>query len=198
MKLIRPSVVLTLTFVLLTGLAFPLVITLVAQTAFPHQADGSLVKVDGKLVGSELIGQPFAGAKYFHPRPSAAGSGYDAANSSGTNLGPTNPKLIEGAEGFDGVKQLAAKYRETNGVPTGVEIPVDAVTRSGSGLDPHISPRNAALQTPRVARARGIDEAEVAKLVAEATEESWLGIFGDRRVNVLKLNLSLDKGEVGR
>lgn len=192
MKILRPAIVLTLFFIVLTGLIFPFAITGIAQAAFPHQANGSMVTVNGKVVGSSLIGQGFSSPKYFHPRPSAAGSGYDANNSSGTNLGPTNPKLLEGAEGFDGVKQIAAAYRTENGLAADAVVPVDAVTRSASGLDPHISPANAALQAARVARERGITEEAVKDLIAKHTEGPWLGIYGDPRVNVLQLNLALD------
>ncbi len=191
MKLIRPAIALTLVFVVLTGLLFPAAIWGVSQAAFPHQANGSMVVKDGKVVGSELIGQTFAGPTFFHPRPSAAGSGYDASNSSGTNLGPTNPKLLEGADGFDGVKQLAMAYRRDNGLAEDVKIPADAVTRSASGLDPHISPRNARLQAIRVAKARGVSLDSIQKLVSECTEVPLLGVFGESRVHVLRLNLKL-------
>lgn len=192
MKYLRPALVLTLFFVLFTGLVFPLVITGVAQAAMPHQANGSMVKVNGQVVGSDLIGQNFTAPKYFHPRPSAAGNGYDANNSGGTNLGPTNPKLLEGADGFDGIKQLAVAYRAENGLATNMVLPADAVTRSASGLDPHISPENARLQVDRVARARGLDPQLVSALVAKHTETPFLGIFGDSRVNVLAVNRDLD------
>lgn len=191
MKLIRPAIALTLVFVVLTGLLFPAAIWGVSQAAFPHQANGSMVVKDGKVVGSELIGQTFAGPTFFHPRPSAAGSGYDASNSSGTNLGPTNPKLLQGADGFDGVKQLAMAYRRDNGLAEDVKIPADAVTRSASGLDPHISPRNAGLQAIRVAKARGVSLDSIQKLVSECTEVPLLGVFGESRVHVLRLNLKL-------
>ncbi len=193
MKLIRPAIALTLVFVVLTGLLFPAAIWGVSQAAFPHQANGSMVVKDGKVVGSELIGQTFAGPTFFHPRPSAAGSGYDASNSSGTNLGPTNPKLLEGADGFDGVKQLAMAYRRDNGLAEDVKIPADAVTRSASGLDPHISPRNAGLQAIRVAKARGVSLDSIQKLVSECTEAPLLGVFGESRVHVLRLNLKLSE-----
>lgn len=193
MKLIRPAIALTLVFVILTGLLFPAAIWGVSQAAFPHQANGSMVVKDGKVVGSELIGQTFAGPTYFHSRPSAAGAGYDAANSSGSNLGPTNPKLLEGADGFDGVKQLAMAYRRDNGVAKDVMIPADAVTRSASGLDPHISPRNAELQAVRVAKTRGVSLDRIQKLVSECTEPPLLGVFGESRVNVLRLNLKLSE-----
>lgn len=191
MKILRPAFVLTLFFVLFTGLAFPFLITTVAQATFPHQANGSMVMVDGKPVGSALIGQTFTGEKFFHPRPSSGG--YDANNSGGTNLGPTNPKLLEGAEGFDGVKQLAEKFRATNGIPESKVLPVDAVTRSASGLDPHISVANARLQAARVARKNAISVEKVNELVDRATDRSFVGLFGEDAVNVLKLNLSLQE-----
>lgn len=190
MKLFRPALVLTLFFVGFTGLLFPFVITGVAQVAFPGQANGSLVVVDGKAVGSALIGQSFEGERYFHPRPSSGG--YDANNSGGTNLGPLNPKLLEGAEGFDGVKQLAERYRAVNGVAADVVLPVDAVTRSASGLDPHISPANARLQAGRVARANGLSEDQVEGMIRAATVPAFLGVFGEAGVNVLRLNLLVD------
>lgn len=202
MKYLRPAIVLTLVYVLLTGLAFPGLITAIAQGIMPHQANGSLIKVGGKVVGSELIGQSFSDPKYIHPRPSAAGAGYDANNSSGTNLGPTNPKLLEGLpddpstkdadESYMGFKQYAEAYRKENGVANDVILPTDAVTRSGSGLDPHISPRNAELQANRVAKARGVDVASVMKAIEENTAPSFLGVFGDPTVNVLKVNIALD------
>lgn len=211
MKQLRPAIGLTLFFLLFTGLLFPLAITGLAQAVFPHQANGSMVKRDGKVVGSELIGQPFVGAGYFHPRPSAAGSGYDANNSSGTNLGPTNPKLTQGLqddpatpdadESYAGVPQLAEAYRKENGLAADIELPADAVTRSSSGLDPHISPRNAELQVARIARARGIAESTIQEIVRRSTDLPFLGIFGEPAVNVLRANLALDdlaQGEARR
>ena len=190
MKIVRPALVLTAFFALVTGVVFPLFVTALAQAAFPFQANGSMVRVDGKPVGSALIGQSFTSERYFHPRPSAGG--YDANNSGGTNLGPTNPKLLEGAEGFDGVKQLAAQYRALNGVGPEVVLPVDAVTRSASGLDPHISLDNARLQAPRVARANGLSPDEVNRLITEATEVPLLGLGEKPYVNVLELNRRID------
>ena len=194
LKSLRPALVSVLAFTLLFGLIFPALITAIAQVAMPNQANGSLVSRDGKVIGSRLIGQNFSAPKYFHPRPSAAGDGYDAASSGGTNLGPTSDKLINGAKdgSFDGVKQLAAKYRAENGLAADATVPVDAATRSASGLDPQISPANAALQAPRVARARGLDEDKVRALIAANTQARGLGVLGEAGVNVLELNLALD------
>lgn len=199
---IWPSIALTLWFIVLTGLVFPFAIYGLSQAIFPHQANGSLIKdAQGHVIGSEIIGQNFAKPEYFHPRPSAAGSGYDAANSSGTNLGPTSDKLINGIaddpstkdedESYAGVKQLAEAYRKTNGLGPDVRLPADAVTRSASGLDPHISVANANLQADRVARARSMSKAEVVKLIAENTDPRFAGVFGEPGVNVLRLNLAL-------
>jgi len=166
---------------------YPLVVWALAQGLFPREAGGSLVRHSGQTVASELIAQSFSSPTYFHPRPSAAGeAGYDAAGSSGSNLGPISKKLL------DAVKERAAAYRATNGLPAETLVPVDAVTASGSGLDPHISVANALLQAPRVARERGRGEAEIKALVRAHTEGRDLGVFGELRVNVLKLNLALD------
>jgi potassium-transporting ATPase KdpC subunit len=203
MKYARPAILLTLLFVVVTGLLFPLAIWAIGRVAFPEQAAGSLIRDgNGNVIGSSLIGQAFVKPEYFHPRPSAAGAGYDAANSSGTNLGPTSDKLINGVkddaattavdESFLGFKTLAQFYREENGLPEDAVIPADAVTRSGSGLDPHISPANAALQVARVAKARSLSADRVRGFVAEYTERRSLGIFGEPRVNVLLLNRALD------
>jgi K+-transporting ATPase ATPase C chain len=188
---------------LLTGVVFPLVLAALAVPLFFHQAEGSLMTRNGEVVGSELIGQGFSGPAYFHPRPSAAGDGYDATASGGTNLGSANPKLREGAPSdpagaekskpFAGVRELVEAYRRTNSVPPDVAVPIDAVTRSGSGLDPHISPANAALQVPRVARERRLSEEVVRQLVAEYTQGAQLGFLGEPRVAVLPLNLALDR-----
>jgi K+-transporting ATPase ATPase C chain len=186
------------------GFIFPGVITLISQAAFHHQAGGSLVVSGGKVVGSELIGQNFASPRYFHPRPSAAGNGYDATSSGGTNLGPTSDKLINGIHkkmpngkddpgNFDGVKDLAAAYRKENGLAPDAPVPADAVTRSGSGLDPDISPANAELQIARVASARNMTADEVRGLVARNTQGRQFGFLGEPRVNVLALNMALDK-----
>lgn len=192
MKHIRPALALLIFFVLITGFAFPMAITAVSQAALPSQANGSLVSVNGKVVGSSLIGQNFADPKYLHPRPSAAGAGYDANNSSGTNLGPTNPKLLEGVEGFDGVKQLAEKYRTENGLDVSATIPADSVTRSASGLDPHVSPANAKFQANRIAKQRKLSSEKVLQVIQKNTERPLLGVFGEDRVNVLGVNLDLD------
>src|SRR5882672_2995271 len=181
LKELGPGLRLTIIFTVLTGLLYPAVMTGVSELIFPKQANGSLITVNGKVVGSALIGQPFTKPEYFHPRPSAAGSGYDASASSGTNLGPTSDKLINGIHkklpdgkddpgNFDGIKDLAAAYRKENGLADDAPVPADAVTRSASGLDPHITPANADLQVKRVATARGLTEEKVRSLVADNTE----------------------------
>jgi potassium-transporting ATPase KdpC subunit len=178
----------TLLFAIILCGVYPVLIWGAAQLLFPHQANGSLIESsDRKIVGSEWLGQNFTGAKYFHPRPSAAGAnGYDAANSSGSNLGPTSKKLIES------VKQRVADYRAENGLGSLVPVPADAVTASGSGLDPHITVKNAAFQAPRVAKERGLSLDDVKSEIVKATDRRSLGIFGEAGVNVLKLNLALD------
>lgn len=184
---IKNSVIATIVFAIILCGIYPLIVYGVGQLFFPNKANGSLIEgKDRRLVGSELLGQAFSGDKYFHPRPSAAGAGYDAANSSGTNLGPTSQKLI------DAVKTAVAQYRKENNLPPGVLVPADAVTSSGSGLDPHISVKNADLQVPRVAKTRGLSEGNVRDLVRQNTEGPQFGILGDPGVNVLKLNLALD------
>jgi K+-transporting ATPase ATPase C chain len=184
---LRPAIMITIIFTVLTGLIYPLAITGVAQAIFPSQANGSLIEGNGHVIGSELIGQSFSKPEYFHPRPSAAGTnGYDAAGSSGSNLGPTNPVLEKR------LKESAALFRKENPDYTG-PIPADAITTSGSGLDPHISPANALAQAPRVAAARKWKPEQVIALVNQSTEERQLGLLGEPRVNVLKLNLALDR-----
>jgi K+-transporting ATPase ATPase C chain len=166
---------------------YPLVVWSIAQVAFPRQANGSLVEVKGKIAGSGLLAQNFTGPQYFHPRPSAAGDvGYDGASSGGSNLGPLSQRLI------DQVKGRVDKYRTGNNLPEATPVPADAVTASGSGLDPHISLRNAALQAPRVAQARKLSAVQVKRLVDDFTEGPDLGFLGEPGVNVLRLNLALD------
>ena len=193
---LRPAFLMIVVMTLITGLAYPLGMTLIAQPLFPHQANGSLVEKDGKVIGSELIGQNFTSDKYFHPRPSATTEPdpkdptktiavpYAADNSAGSNLGPTNRALI------DRVKGDAAKLAKEN---PGTPIPVDLVTTSASGLDPDITPAAAEFQVPRVAKARNLDPARVRALVAAQTQDRFLGVLGERRINVLKLNLALDQ-----
>ncbi len=184
---ILPAFRMTLVLTMLTGLIYPGVVTGIAQVLFPAQAHGSLVTVHGTVIGSSLIGQNFSKAEYFHPRPSAAGDkGYDASASAGSNLGPTNQKLI------DRVKVSIDQYRKENPDYTG-PIPADAVTTSASGIDPDISPANADIQAVRVARARAVDPARVREVVARITDKPWLGFIGEPRVNVLLLNLALDE-----
>ena len=195
LRQIRPAIVMIIGLTLITGLAYPLGMTGLAQLVFPHQANGSLIEKDGKVIGSELIGQNFADARYFHGRPSATTdtdpndpaktvpAPYNASNSGGSNAGPTSKGLI------DRVTQDADKLKAEN--PSG-PIPVDLVTTSASGLDPDISPAAALFQVPRVAQARGLPEDKVRKLVNQSIEGRSLGIIGERRVNVLKLNMRLD------
>jgi K+-transporting ATPase ATPase C chain len=183
---LRASLIATMCLAVLVCAVYPIFVWAVAQVVFSHRANGSFVVIDGNPVGSSLIGQPFSGPKYFHPRPSAAGDGYDAANSGGSNLGPLSKKLI------DDVAARIARYRKLNGIGPDVRIPADAVTSSSSGLDPHISVANALLQAPRVARARAMSLDDVKRKVETYTQGRQLGILGERRVNVLLLNLALD------
>ena len=181
------SVLATLALLIILCGVYPLVVWGIAQVAFPSQANGSLVEVKGKIVGSGLLAQNFSGAQYFHPRPSAAGdTGYDGTSSGGSNLGPLSQKLS------DQVKERVEKYRTENNLPAGTLVPADAVTASGSGLDPHISLRNAELQAARVAQARKLSADKVKSLMQEYTEGPDLGFLGEPGVNVLRLNLALD------
>ena len=184
LKQIYPAVMITLVLTLLLGIIYPLLVTGLAQVIFPTQAGGSLIIKDGRVMGSSLIGQPFSGPGYFRSRPSAAGSGYDGTASGGTNLGPTSQKLFE-----TNVKPAADALREEN---PNAPIPIDLVTSSGSGLDPHITPAAAEYQVPRVAREREMRAEEVRQLVREHTEGRQFGFLGEARVNVLELNLALD------
>lgn len=185
-KHLRPAIVLTLLLCIITGLVYPGVVTALAQLLFPRQANGSLITMKGKVVGSELIGQGFSAPYYFHSRPSAAGSGYDATASGGTNKGPTDLKLADTL-----IAQAVDSVVKNDGAKKG-HIPSDLVTSSASGLDPHISPAGAALQVARVARERGADPAAVQALVDRHTEGRQFGFLGDPRVNVLLLNIAVD------
>lgn len=187
----RPAILSVLVLSLVTGGLFPSVLFAISVFLFPYQAGGSLTLLRGTVVGSRLIGQDFIGPEWFQPRPSAAGNGYDATTSGASNLAPDNPKLKEGAAGFAGVRELAVQYRRRNGLAADTPIPIDAVTRSGSGLDPDISPENAFLQVPRVAKVRKLEEGEVRQLVAERVVQPQLGFLGEPRVSVLELNLAL-------
>jgi len=192
-KQIRPAILSVLVLTLLTGVLFPLLLAVIGRPLFPRQAGGSLVTRGGVVIGSELIGQEFSRPEYFQSRPSAAGNGYDGTSSGGTNLGPNNPTLQNGTVDFAGIRQLAEGYRKRNGLAPDAPIPIDAVTRSASGLDPDISPANAALQVLRVARARGVSEETVRGLVANHTKGPQLGFLGNARVPVLELNRALDQ-----
>jgi len=190
---VRPAILSVLVLTLLCGVVFPLLLFAIGRPLFPHQAGGSLLTRGGVVVGSELIAQEFTRPEYFQSRPSAAGNGYDGTASGGTNLGPNNPKLKNGAADFAGIRQLAEQYRQRNGLAPDALVPIDAVTRSASGLDPDISPENAALQIPRVARARGVSEEAVERLVEQHTKQPQFGLLGSPRVPVLELNMALDE-----
>ena len=177
------SILMTIITTVLLGLVYPFVVTGLAQLLFPRQANGGLITRNGKIVGAHLIGQPFSSPGYFRSRPSAAGTGYDAGNSSGSNLGPTNKMLVD---------RMTGDLQKAQAENPNAQVPMDLVTTSGSGLDPHISPEAAAFQVPRIARERGMTEPEVSALVASHTEGRQLGFLGEPRVNVLELNLDLD------
>lgn len=185
---VKKSLVAALALAFLCCVLYPAVVWAIGQAFFQPQAGGSLVRRDGQIVGSEIIAQRFAGAKYFHPRPSCAGNGYDATSSGGSNLGPLSKKLMED------VAARVKAYREENGLQPDDPVPADAVEASGSGLDPDITPENALLQSRRVARARSLPVEVVRRIVADNTEGRTLGFMGEPRVNVLALNLALDEG----
>lgn len=191
LRQLRPALLSLVVFTLIVGVAYPLVVLGIGQAGFHDEVNGSLIEVDGTVVGSGLMGQGFAAPEYFHPRPSAAGAGYDGASSSGSNLGPTNPDYLASVE------ERVAAYRDENGLPEAVMVPADAVTASASGLDPHITLANARLQGPRVAEERGLPLTQVMDLVDEHLDARPLGILGDPGVNVLELNLALDRADEG-
>ncbi len=178
------AVLMTIATTILLGIIYPLIVTGLAQVIFPDKANGQLIRRDGKVIGSRIIGEPFVGPTYFHSRPSAAGNGYDAANSGGTNLGPTNKKLIDRVAGD------VATLQAENPAST---VPIDLVTTSASGLDPDITPAAALFQVPRIARERGLSQDELRRLIAKHTDQRQLGFLGEARVNVLELNLDLDQ-----
>jgi K+-transporting ATPase ATPase C chain len=184
---LTPAILAVVVFSVLCGLVYPLVVTGIGQAAFHDKANGSLLKVDGRVVGSKLLGQSFTDARYFHPRPSAAGTGYDGLASSASNLGPTNRDFLKS------IDERVADYRKENGLSADQEVPVDAVTASGSGLDPDISVANAKLQAARVADARGMTLDEVLAQISKHTTVRQWGFLGEPRINVLDLNLALDR-----
>jgi len=186
LRQLRPAILITIVFTVACGLGYPLLSTAIGQFAFHDKANGSLIRRNGVVVGSELIGQTFTSPQYFHSRPSAAGAGYDASASSGSNLGPTNPDLLSE------VKDRADAYRKENGLAVDAMVPVDAVTASASGLDPDISIANARLQVNRVASQRGFDVAVVEQLVKKYTDGRQLLVLGEPGVNVVELNIALD------
>jgi potassium-transporting ATPase KdpC subunit len=188
LRQLKPAILITLVFTVICGVAYPLLSTAIGQAAFSDKANGSLIKRDGVVVGSELIGQAFAAPQYFHSRPSAAGAGYDGSASSGSNLGPASPDLLSA------VQERVDAYRTENGLAADAMVPVDAVTASGSGLDPHISIANARLQVKRVAFERGLDVSVVESLVKKFTDGRQLWVLGEPGVNVVELNLALDDG----
>ena len=186
---IKTAIIATLVFVVMVSGIYPLLVWGIAQGLFPHEAGGSLIIKDGRLLGSRLIAQGFTSPQYFHPRPSSAGTGYDSTSSAGSNLGPLSKTLV------DTIRQRVIKYRTENNLEPSILVPADAVTASGSGLDPHISPENARLQTQRVAHARGMSEEAVRRRIAAHTQGRDMDIFGEPRVNVLMLNLDLDRNK---